>query len=92
MSVENPSRLLIPLPTGGRGPKEKKKEQYAVFFPVSDENTKDKRIVLRIMAKNTRYERVSAVAVAMMGRGKWSTNNYEILEHIFTPSNAGHIS
>ncbi|GBM69833.1 hypothetical protein AVEN_198540-1 [Araneus ventricosus] len=59
------------------------------FFPVSHKNTKDKRIVLRIMAKNTRYERVSAVAVAMMGRGKWSTKDYEILENIFIPSNAG---
>ncbi|GBM42701.1 Fatty acyl-CoA reductase 1 [Araneus ventricosus] len=31
------------------------------------------------MAKNKRNERVSAVAVAMMGRGKWSTKDYEIL-------------
>ncbi|GBO26049.1 hypothetical protein AVEN_170593-1 [Araneus ventricosus] len=76
----------------GRGPKEKKKEHYAGFFPVSDKNTKDKRIVLRIMAKNPRYERVSAVAVAMMGKGKWSTKDYEILENIFIPINAGHIS
>ncbi|GBN99382.1 hypothetical protein AVEN_169156-1 [Araneus ventricosus] len=85
-------KIVESIPTGGRGPKEKKKEHYAVFFPVSDKNTKDKRIVLRIMAKNTRYERVSGVAVAMMGRGKWSTKDYEILENIFIPSNAGHIS
>ncbi|GBN79921.1 hypothetical protein AVEN_118218-1, partial [Araneus ventricosus] len=53
------------------------------FFPVSDKNTKEKKIVLRIMAKNTRYERVSAVAVAMMGREKWSTKDYEILARWF---------
>ncbi|GBN60752.1 hypothetical protein AVEN_128922-1 [Araneus ventricosus] len=52
-------------------------------FPVSDKNTKEKRIVVRIMAKNKRYERVSAVAVAMMGRGKWSTKDYEILARWF---------
>ncbi|GBM76352.1 hypothetical protein AVEN_5909-1 [Araneus ventricosus] len=85
MSVQNPSRLLSPLPTGGRGPKEKKQEHYVVFFPVSDKNTKEKRIVVRIMAKNTRYERVSAFAAAMMGRGKWSTKDYEILGKYFYP-------
>ncbi|GBN03298.1 hypothetical protein AVEN_165051-1 [Araneus ventricosus] len=35
------------------------------------------------MAKNTRYERVSAVAVAMMVSGKWSTKDYEILSRWF---------
>ncbi|GBM47249.1 hypothetical protein AVEN_136843-2-1, partial [Araneus ventricosus] len=74
--------LLTPLPTGGSGPKEKKNEHYAVF-PVSDKNTKEKIIVVRIKAKNTRYERVSAVVVAMMGRGKWSTKDYEILAKWF---------
>ncbi|GBM80069.1 hypothetical protein AVEN_227809-1 [Araneus ventricosus] len=53
------------------------------FFPVSDKNTKEKRIVVWIMAKNTRYERVSAVDVVMMGRGKWSTKDYEILARWF---------
>ncbi|GBO12347.1 hypothetical protein AVEN_31465-1 [Araneus ventricosus] len=52
-------------------------------FPNSDKNTKEKRFVVRIMAKNKRYERVSAVAVAMMGRGKWSTKEYEILARWF---------
>ncbi|GBO14398.1 hypothetical protein AVEN_25945-1 [Araneus ventricosus] len=82
MSVRNPSRLLSPLPTGGRGSKEKKKEHYAVF-PVSDKNTKGKIIVVRIMANNTRYERISVVAVAIMGRGKLSTKDYEILAKWF---------
>ncbi|GBM67377.1 hypothetical protein AVEN_169605-1 [Araneus ventricosus] len=53
------------------------------FFPDSDKNTKEKRIVVRIMAKNTRYERVSAFGAAMMGRGKWSTKDYEILARWF---------
>ncbi|GBM74377.1 hypothetical protein AVEN_78653-1 [Araneus ventricosus] len=53
------------------------------FFPISDKNTKEKRIIVRIMAINKRYERVSAVAVAMMGRGKWSTKDYEILARWF---------
>ncbi|GBM45096.1 hypothetical protein AVEN_152345-1 [Araneus ventricosus] len=83
MSVQNPSRFLSPLPTRGRGPKEKKKEHYAVFFPVSDKNTKEKEIVVQIMAKSTRYERVSAVSVAIMGRGKWSTKDYNILARWF---------
>ncbi|GBN43651.1 hypothetical protein AVEN_262630-1 [Araneus ventricosus] len=78
-----PRRSLLTLnPLGGRVPKEKKKEHYTVF-PVSDKNTKEKRIVVRIMAKNIRHERVSAVAVAMMGRGKWSTKDYEILARWF---------
>ncbi|GBM40862.1 hypothetical protein AVEN_14787-1 [Araneus ventricosus] len=49
------------------------------FIPVSDKNTKEKIIVVWIMAKKPRYERVSVVAVAMMGRGKWSTKDHEIL-------------
>ncbi|GBL95618.1 hypothetical protein AVEN_24824-1 [Araneus ventricosus] len=54
------------------------------FFPVNDKNTKEKRIVVRIMAKNTRYERVSAVAVAMMGRENGGRRNgYEILARWF---------
>ncbi|GBN09414.1 hypothetical protein AVEN_205289-1 [Araneus ventricosus] len=35
------------------------------------------------MAKNKRYERVSDVAVAIMGRGKWSMKDYEILTRWF---------
>ncbi|GBN91528.1 hypothetical protein AVEN_81825-1 [Araneus ventricosus] len=50
---------------------------------VSDINTNEKRIVFRIMAKTTRYERVSAVAVAMKGRGIWRTKDYEIFARWF---------
>ncbi|GBN51351.1 hypothetical protein AVEN_136058-1 [Araneus ventricosus] len=53
------------------------------FTAVSDRNTKEKTIVVRITAKIKRYERVSAVAVAMMRRGKWSTKDYEILAKWF---------
>ncbi|GBM12159.1 hypothetical protein AVEN_39490-1 [Araneus ventricosus] len=53
------------------------------FFLSVDKNTKEKRIVVRITAKNTRYERVSAVAVAVMGRGKRSTKDYEFLARWF---------
>ncbi|GBN05132.1 hypothetical protein AVEN_208845-1 [Araneus ventricosus] len=81
MSI-NPSRLLSPLPIRGRGPKQKKNEHYAVF-PVSDKNNKEKIIVVRIMAKNTRYERISSVAVAMMDRAKCNAKDYEILARWF---------
>ncbi|GBM25018.1 hypothetical protein AVEN_50356-1 [Araneus ventricosus] len=60
-----------------------KERSLSVFFLVSDKNTKEMRIVVWIMAKNKRYERVSGVAVAVMGRGKWSTKDYEILARWF---------
>ncbi|GBO13486.1 hypothetical protein AVEN_158398-1 [Araneus ventricosus] len=60
-----------------------KRKNTMRFFLVSDQNTKEKRIVVRIMAKIKRHKRVSAVAVAMMGREKWSTKDYEILAKWF---------
>ncbi|GBL98560.1 hypothetical protein AVEN_19633-1 [Araneus ventricosus] len=47
-SQSRPSRLLSPLITGGRKPKEKRKNTMQ-FFPVSDTNTKEKSIAVRIM-------------------------------------------
>ncbi|GBM45777.1 hypothetical protein AVEN_208095-1 [Araneus ventricosus] len=35
------------------------------------------------MAQNTRYERVSAIAVEMMERGNWIAKDYEILARCF---------
>ncbi|GBM02528.1 hypothetical protein AVEN_178467-1 [Araneus ventricosus] len=82
MSVQDPSRLLSLLHTGGRRSKKQKKKTVR-SFPVSDKNTKENRIVVRIMDKNTRYERVSAVAITMMGMGKWITKDYEIIARWF---------